>query len=80
MEREYIIITDGFWESVGADTYMFATLVSVIAVNHFVLNDSTFGAWLMGIILFLTIINRGLSRAKRMTFEELKKYVEEDKK
>ena len=79
MEREYIIITDGFWESVGADTYMFFVFFSVLALNHFILDDSTFGSWFMGILLFLTIINRGTSRAKRMTFEELKRYVEEKK-
>ncbi len=74
---KFIIVTDGFWESVVSDTYMFATLFSVLALNHLVLNDSTFGAWLMAGILFIAIVNRGMGRQKRMTIEELKKFVDE---
>lgn len=75
-EKEIIVIQDGFIASVVADTYMFVSIIVILVVNHYLLDDSTFGAWLFSIIFILTFLGRVNNRITRLKGkEELKEYL-----
>jgi len=76
-EKQFIIIQDKFWQSVLTDTYSTITLIIALLINHYLLNDSTFGAWLLGLILFFSMMGRINSKSIRLKGEkELREYLE----
>lgn len=70
MKKEIIYYRETNWQSVVADTYMFAVLIGAMAVNHFYLGDS----WVWAVILFgmtmLAIHGRATSRRFRFGSKE----------
>jgi len=62
-ETKYIILRDGFISSILADTFTFLWLILVLGLNHFKLDDSTFGGIILG-IMFFVFIYRKMSKTK----------------
>ena len=66
MEKpEYIIIRDGLFRSFMADTYLFLLIIGTLAVNHYLFNDSRFGAITMGILIFMSVMGKTMGRTKK---------------
>lgn len=62
-ERQFILIQDGAVASFLADTFTFAALAAVLAINHIKFDDSTFGAWMLGIIFFTAVWAKAKNKA-----------------
>ena len=78
--KEIVIVREGLMKSLIADTYTFVVLLGVLGVNHYLLNDSIFGAWVLTFMLFLLIFSKTNSSIIRLKgVKQLKEYLEKIK-
>ena len=79
-QQEHIIVRNGIIASIISDTYTFMCLAIILAINHFKLDDSTFGSWVFGIMFFLFIFGKGKSKTIILKGKkEVKEYLKQIK-
>lgn len=54
--KNFFYVRESAMQSIASDTYTLFVGISGIAINEYLLNSSTFGAWLFGLIIFLWIL------------------------
>lgn len=70
MSKEIIYYRETNWQSIVADTYMFATLIGAMAANHYWFGDSAVWAFLLWLMTFATIVGRATSKRHRFGSKE----------
>lgn len=77
VEKVIIYYRETNWQSIVADTYMFASLIGAMFINHFYLGGSGFwGVVLFGLVM-IAIFGRANSKKNRFgTKEELLEHIE----
>ena len=69
-EKQFILIQDGAIASFLSDTFTFAALAAVLAINHLKFDDSTFGSWMLGIIFFIAVWGKAKNKAIKIKGKE----------
>jgi len=73
----FIIVKENLFQSIIADILTFGALIGVIAINYQYFENSTFGAWMLGIMFFIMISAKAKQRSKEIIGKEnLIKYLE----
>jgi hypothetical protein len=77
-ETRYIVLRDGFFSSILADSFTFLCLIFVLGLNHFKLDDSTFGAIMLGLIFFIFVSGKTFkTRIELKGKEAIKNYLKQ---